>query len=104
MAVPAPTADAEAADPVVTAIRAKLTDQAVVKDANENDVAASSPSLEREAARHLGHRHGLHTRAQSALFEIEKAEDWGSQPRRSHCRPPARCREARTSKLRPRLI
>jgi murein L,D-transpeptidase YcbB/YkuD len=77
-AVAAPTADAVPADPVVAAIRAKLSDQAVVKDANENDVAALVAFYAARSGAPLWVTDmGFTARAQSALFEIEKADDWG---------------------------
>ena len=77
-AVPALTADAVPADPVVTAIRGKLSDQAVVKDANANDVAALVAFYGARTGAPLWVTDmGFTARAQSALFEIEKAEDWG---------------------------
>jgi L,D-transpeptidase YcbB len=75
---PASTADAVPADPVVVAIRAKLSDQAVVNDANDNDVAALVAFYAARSGAPLWVTDmGFTTRAQSALFEIEKAEDWG---------------------------
>ena len=77
-AVPAPAADAVPADPVVAAIRTKLSDQAVVKDANANDVAALVVFYGARTGAPLWVTDmGFTARAQSALFEIEKAEDWG---------------------------
>ena len=77
-AVPAPAADAVPADPVVAAIRTKLSDQAVVKDANANDVAALVAFYGARTGAPLWVTDmGFTARAQSALFEIEKAEDWG---------------------------
>jgi murein L,D-transpeptidase YcbB/YkuD len=77
-AAPAPTADAVPADPVVAAIRAKLSDQAVIKDANANDVAALITFYAARGGAPLWVTDmGFTARAQSALFEIEKAEDWG---------------------------
>jgi len=75
---PAPAAEAEPADPVVAAIRAKLSDQAVVKNANANDVAALVAFYGARTGAPLWVTDmGFTARAQSALFEIEKAEDWG---------------------------
>lgn len=77
-AVPAPAADAVPADPVVAAIRTKLSDQAVVKDANANDVVALVAFYGARTGAPLWVTDmGFTARAQSALFEIEKAEDWG---------------------------
>ncbi len=76
--VPAPTADAVPADPVVAAIRAKLSDTELTKDANANDVAALVSFYGARTGAPLWVTDmGFTARAQSALFEIEKAEDWG---------------------------
>jgi len=75
---PAPAADAVPADPVVAAIRAKLSDQAIVNNANTNDVAALVAFYGARTGAPLWVTDmGFTARAQSALFEIEKAEDWG---------------------------
>lgn len=78
---PAPAAlaaEAEPADPVVAAVRAKLSDQAIVKGANSNDVAALASFYGARTGAPLWVTDmGFTTRAQSALFEIEKADDWG---------------------------
>ena len=66
------------ADPVVAAIRTKLSDPAVVKDANASDVAALVAFYGARTGAPLWVTDmGFTARAQSALFEIEKAEDWG---------------------------
>jgi murein L,D-transpeptidase YcbB/YkuD len=76
--VQAPSAEAVPTDPVVAAIRGKLADQAVVKDANANDVAALVAFYGARSGAPLWVTDmGFTARAQSALFEIEKADDWG---------------------------
>ncbi len=73
-----PAADVVPADPVVAVIRAKLSDSAVIKNANANDVAALVSFYGARTGAPLWVTDmGFTARAQSALFEIEKAEEWG---------------------------
>jgi L,D-transpeptidase YcbB len=77
-AAPAPVAEAVPADPVVAVIRTKLSDPAVVKNANPSDVAALVAFYGARTGAPLWVTDmGFTARAQSALFEIEKGEDWG---------------------------
>jgi murein L,D-transpeptidase YcbB/YkuD len=66
------------ADPMVQLIRAKLAGADIRKGANADDLAALEAFY---AARTGGPlwvtEMGLSTKAQAALFEIEKADDWG---------------------------
>jgi L,D-transpeptidase YcbB len=72
-AMPAPTADQ-----VVTIIRSKLADPALSKGANADDLAALEAFY---AARTGGPLWitdmGFSARGQAAIFEIEKADEWG---------------------------
>ena len=65
-------------NPVLASIRAKLADPSVGKSANEDDLAALEAFY---AARTGGPlwvtEMGFSARAQAALFEIGKADDWG---------------------------
>ena len=85
-AQPAST-DAEAApdvpaDPVVVLIRSKLADAEIRKDAHADDLAALETFY---ASRTTGpvwtSDMGFSTKAQSIVFEIEEAEDWGLDPK-----------------------
>jgi L,D-transpeptidase YcbB len=72
------TAPATPADPVVASIRSKLSDPAVRKDANADDLAA----LEAFYAARVGGplwitEMGFSAKGQAAIFEIEKADEWG---------------------------
>ncbi len=66
------------ADPVVAIIRTKLSDPALRKGANADDLAALDAFY---AARGGGPvwitEMGFSARGQAAIFEIEKADDWG---------------------------
>ena len=66
------------ADPVVAAIRSKLADPAIRKDADAGDFAALEAFY---AARTGGPlwmtEMGFSARGQAAIFEIENADDWG---------------------------
>jgi L,D-transpeptidase YcbB len=74
----AETAQAPAtADPVVAGIRANLADAAIRKDANAADLAALEAFYAERAAPLWVTEMGFSARAQVALFEIEKAGDWG---------------------------
>jgi murein L,D-transpeptidase YcbB/YkuD len=64
-------------DPVVEAIRAKLSDAAIGKDANVADVAALEAFYAERAAPLWMTEMGFSARGQAALFEIEQAGDWG---------------------------
>ena len=63
---------------MVAIIRAKLADPAIRKDANADDLAALEAFY---AARTGGPlwmtEMGFSARGQAAIFEIEKADDWG---------------------------
>ena len=73
-AAPAPVT----VDPVVAGIRAKLGDPAVRKDANGDDLAALEAFYGARTAKPLWMTEmGFSARGQQALFEIEKADDWG---------------------------
>ena len=65
-------------DPMVQLIRVKLADADIRKGANADDLAALETFY---AARSDGPlwvtEMGFSTKAQAALFEIEKADDWG---------------------------
>jgi murein L,D-transpeptidase YcbB/YkuD len=65
------------ADPVVAGIRAKLADPAVNKDANPADLAALEAFYAQRSSPLWVTEMGFSARAQAALFEIEKAGDWG---------------------------
>jgi murein L,D-transpeptidase YcbB/YkuD len=67
-----------AGDPVVALIRAKLADPAIGKDAHANDLAAlASFYAERHGPALWITEMGFSARGQQALFEIEKAGDFG---------------------------
>ena len=66
------------ADPVVAIIRAKLTDPAIRKGANPDDLAALEAFYgAREGGPLWMTDMGFSARGQAAIFEIEKADDWG---------------------------
>jgi murein L,D-transpeptidase YcbB/YkuD len=65
------------ADPVVTSIRATLADPALRKDANADDLAALETFYAARSAPLWITEMGFSAKAQAALFEIEKAGDWG---------------------------
>lgn len=66
------------ADPVNDHIRSKLRDPAVRSNADPEDLAALEAFYESRSAEPLWTTEmGLSARGQSALFEIEKADDWG---------------------------
>ncbi|HSD93073.1 MAG TPA: L,D-transpeptidase family protein [Methyloceanibacter sp.] len=65
------------ADPVVASIRTTLADPALRKDAHESDLAALEAFYAARSAPMWITEMGFSTRAQTALFEIEKADDWG---------------------------
>jgi murein L,D-transpeptidase YcbB/YkuD len=75
---PLAATQAPAADPVVAIIRAKFADPSLSKGANEDDLAALEAFY---AARDGGPLWitdmGFSARGQAAIFEIEKADDWG---------------------------
>ena len=98
-AVPAgepPLADAPPApvpaDPVVASIRSTLADPALRKDANADDLAALEAFYAARSAPLWITEMGFSAKAQAALFEIEKAGDWGLDatafelPLRASCR------------------
>ena len=66
------------ADPVVDRIRSKLADPGLHSNADPADLAALEAFYGHSSAAPLWVTDmGLSSRAQSALFEIEKANDWG---------------------------
>jgi L,D-transpeptidase YcbB len=65
------------ADPVVTSIRTTLADPALRKEAHEGDLAALEAFYAARSAPLWITEMGFSARAQAALFEIEKADDWG---------------------------
>ena len=79
--------DAEAradgpADPVVVLIRSKLVDAELRKGAHADDLAALEAFYgSRSAGPVWTSDMGFSTQAQSILFEIEEAEDWGLDPK-----------------------
>ena len=74
----AETAQAPApADPVVAGIRSKLADASIRKDANPADLAALEAFYAERASPLWVTEMGFSAKAQAALFEIEKADDWG---------------------------
>ena len=70
------------ADPVVVLIRSKLADAEIRKDAHADDLTALEAFY---ASRTTGpvwtSDMGFSTEAQSIVFEIEEAEDWGLDPK-----------------------
>jgi murein L,D-transpeptidase YcbB/YkuD len=65
-------------DPVVAIIRAKLADPSLSNGANAADLAALEAFYRRRAGAPLWMTDmGLSAKGQHALFEIEKADDWG---------------------------
>jgi L,D-transpeptidase YcbB len=73
-ATPAPVP----ADPVVAAIRLKLADPGLRKDANPDDLAALAAFYGMTTGSPLWMTEmGFTAKGQAALFEIEKADDWG---------------------------
>jgi murein L,D-transpeptidase YcbB/YkuD len=76
---PALTADSAApVDAVVAAIRLNLADPGLAKDANPDDLAALVAFYGKRTGGPLWMTEmGLSEKGQSALFEIEKADDWG---------------------------
>ena len=66
------------ADPVVAAIRAKLADPAVTKDAHPGDLAALTEFYaSRDGPALWITEMGFSAKGQQILFEIEKADAWG---------------------------
>jgi L,D-transpeptidase YcbB len=65
------------ADPVVASIRSILADPALRKDAHADDLAALEAVYAARSAPLWMTEMGFSAKAQAALFEIEKAEDWG---------------------------
>jgi len=66
------------ADPVVAAIRLKLADPGLRKDANPDDLAALAAFYGMTTGSPLWMTEmGFTAKGQAALFEIEKADDWG---------------------------
>ena len=75
---PLAAAPQPATDPVVAIIRAKLADPALRKDANADDLAALEAFYRaREGGPLWITDMGFSARGQAAIFEIEKADDWG---------------------------
>ena len=72
-----PSERAVRTDPVVDLIRSKLVEPSLRSTANPADVAALQAFYSSRAAPLWITDMGLSTRAQSALFEIERANDWG---------------------------
>ena len=67
-----------AADPVVASIRSKLADPTIRKDADANELAALEAFYATRAGGPLWTTEmGFTARGQAAIFEIEKADDWG---------------------------
>jgi len=65
------------ADPVVASIRVTLGDPALRKDENADDLAALEAFYAARAAPLWMTEMGFSAKGQQALFEIEKAGDWG---------------------------
>jgi murein L,D-transpeptidase YcbB/YkuD len=65
------------ADPVVASIRSTLADPALRKNAHDGDLAALEAVYAARSAPLWMTEMGFSAKAQAALFEIEKAEDWG---------------------------
>jgi len=66
------------ADPVIALIRSKLADPSVSKDATAGDLAALVAFYASRTGGPLWTTEmGFSAKGQSALFEIEKADDWG---------------------------
>ncbi|MGH6866316.1 MAG: hypothetical protein ACREDO_09150, partial [Methyloceanibacter sp.] len=77
-ASPTETAQAQPADPVVVIIRAKLADPAIRKWQNAEDLAALESFYGARTAGPLWMTDmGFSARGQAALFEIDKADEWG---------------------------
>ena len=76
-AQPAAEAALAPTDPVVASIRAKLAEESIRKDANAADIAALEAFYAERAAPLWVTEMGFSAKAQAALFEIEKADDWG---------------------------
>jgi L,D-transpeptidase YcbB len=74
----APTPPPAPADPVLAAIRTKLADPDLRKGANADDLAALDGFYGARTGGALWMTEmGFSARGQQALFEIEKADDWG---------------------------
>ena len=72
---------AATADPVVAAISARLADPAIAKDAHPGDLAALTEFYAARAGPALWITEmGFSAKGQQALFEIEKADEWGLDP------------------------
>jgi murein L,D-transpeptidase YcbB/YkuD len=66
------------ADPVIAAIRSKLADPAIGKGADEDDLAALQAFYAARVGGPLWSTEmGFSTKGQAAIFEIEKADEWG---------------------------
>jgi murein L,D-transpeptidase YcbB/YkuD len=77
------------ADPVVALIRSKLADSNVTKDANAEDVAALQAFYASRTGAPLWMTEmGVSAKGQAAISEIEKAGDWGLDPK-AFTLPPA---------------
>jgi murein L,D-transpeptidase YcbB/YkuD len=75
---PLTTAPSEPADPVVAIIRGKLADPALAKDADADDVAALAAFYAAKMDKPLWITEmGFSAKAQQALFEIARADEWG---------------------------
>ena len=67
-----------AGDPVVASIRSKLADPNINKDANADDLAALQAFYATRSGGPLWTTEmGFSAKGQTAIFEIEKADDWG---------------------------
>ena len=78
-AAPAPVP----ADPVVAGIRLKFADPAIRKDENADDLAALTAFYGTRSSGPLWMTEmGFSAKGQQALFEIEKADDWGLDVKR----------------------
>ena len=78
---PAIEPPAAAADPVVAIIRTKLADSDLRRDAHADDLAALESFYGARTDGPLWTTEmGFSAKAQAALFEIEKGDDWGLDP------------------------
>jgi Scaffold domain len=91
------------ADPVIIYVRSKLSDKKLRSEADPTDLAALEAFYGSDSATPLWITDmGLSARGRSALFEIEKANDWGLDAGRSNFRPQVLCRQAWRTKHSPR--
>jgi L,D-transpeptidase YcbB len=73
----APAAAPVSPDPVVASIRSTLADPALRNNAHPDDLSALEAVYAARSAPSWMTEMGFSAKAQAALFEIEKAEDWG---------------------------